>query len=208
MLRFDAGARYPAMRLLADPEGCDLSWFGFGKQRVSRRAVAESIGASMLETLRGPVANRLAPDAMRAGSRLDFESIVRECYYLLQFSAHLALLKSTRPYIATEILQHIADAATPELHKAGWWPVEDSLRLSRQYSQRREEFVRALEGLPADELQAGLESVLTQLVFRITGSQLQLPSEPFPAGVYGALGGIAYGHLSAVATLLKAVRIT
>lgn len=186
-----------------------MSWFGLGRRKVTRKELADLISEFTFGMLTDTVSNRFVPDATRADSPLDAPSIIRECYYLLQFGTSLALLQTKDPEGATEILQQVTDAMTVRLHDGGLWPMETAAQLSEEYFNRREEFVRTLEGLPDEEIKEGIEAVLAHSAVSVTGGRhLHLPEDLLPAGIQGALVALACGQFTSVTTILKRVRVT
>ncbi len=66
-----------------------MGLFGLGRKRITGYELAERISKLTLSSLTSPiVSDRLVGEVIEAGSPLDRESIIRECYYLLQFGTN------------------------------------------------------------------------------------------------------------------------
>jgi hypothetical protein len=102
-------------------------------------------------------------------------------------------------------MERCTDSMTPLLQSVGAWPVEESVRLSREYLDRKEELVSAMETTPT-ETDEEVTDALVYPVAKVTATYLLGPGN-HPTDVLVLISGLFFGQVAGCMRVLDQFRV-
>ena len=160
-------------------------WLGWRKKAPDGGFVAAAVAQpiTLLTTTWDTV---IVPKVIAHGVSANRDQVLRELAFLMHLGTHFAVLQH-RPdqRWAMSVMQACTDGLVRILHREGAWPTIQGPRLSAEYTERKEQFLSAVEAV-ADI--SGVDE-LSRPPARVTASVL-FGSEKVPAEVIETLGSL------------------